>query len=51
MTPAATRWPVLLTMNMVDLLDSNLETLRVLGNAIAKRDSDTDDHNYLVSII
>ena len=34
----------------VNLLDSNLETLRVLGNAIAKRDSDTDVHNYRVSI-
>jgi HD-GYP domain-containing protein (c-di-GMP phosphodiesterase class II) len=33
------------------LLDSNLETLRVLGSAIAKRDSDTDAHNYRVTII
>ena len=32
------------------LLDANLETLQVLGNAIAKRDSDTDDHNYRVTI-
>jgi HD-GYP domain-containing protein (c-di-GMP phosphodiesterase class II) len=33
-----------------ELLDANLETLRVLGSAIAKRDSDTDAHNYRVSI-
>lgn len=33
------------------LLDSNLETLRVLGSAVAKRDSDTDAHNYRVTII
>jgi HD-GYP domain-containing protein (c-di-GMP phosphodiesterase class II) len=32
------------------LLDANLETLQVLGNAIAKRDSDTDAHNYRVTI-
>jgi HD-GYP domain-containing protein (c-di-GMP phosphodiesterase class II) len=32
------------------LLDSNLETLRVLGGAVAKRDSDTDAHNYRVTI-
>lgn len=32
------------------LLDSNLETLRVLGSAVAKRDSETDIHNYRVTI-
>ncbi len=32
------------------LLDSNMETLAVLGSAIAKRDSDTDAHNYRVTI-
>ena len=32
------------------LLDSNLETLQVLGSAIAKRDSDTDAHNYRVTV-
>jgi HD-GYP domain-containing protein (c-di-GMP phosphodiesterase class II) len=32
------------------LLDANLETLQVLGSAIAKRDSDTDAHNYRVTI-
>jgi HD-GYP domain-containing protein (c-di-GMP phosphodiesterase class II) len=32
------------------LLDANLETLSVLGCAIAKRDSDTDAHNYRVTL-
>jgi HD-GYP domain-containing protein (c-di-GMP phosphodiesterase class II) len=31
------------------LLDSNLSLLRSLGNAIAKRDADTDAHNYRVT--
>ncbi|MFC1821830.1 HD-GYP domain-containing protein [Thermodesulfobacteriota bacterium] len=34
----------------INLLDSNLETLKVLGSAVAKRDSDTDAHNYRVTI-
>ncbi|OGR36130.1 MAG: hypothetical protein A2051_03200 [Desulfovibrionales bacterium GWA2_65_9] len=34
----------------VHLQEANLETLRVLGSAIAKRDSDTDQHNYRVTI-
>ena len=34
----------------VHLQDANLETLRVLGSAIAKRDSDTDRHNYRVTL-
>ncbi len=33
-----------------NLLDSNLETLRVIGSTIAKRDSDTDVHNFRVTI-
>lgn len=33
-----------------NLLESNIETLRVIGSAIAKRDSDTDSHNYRVTI-
>lgn len=33
-----------------DLLESNIETLRVIGSAIAKRDSETDSHNYRVTI-
>ena len=45
---------VLLTRRLgqmtINLLDSNLETLEVLGSAIAKRDSDTDAHNYRVTI-
>jgi HD-GYP domain-containing protein (c-di-GMP phosphodiesterase class II) len=32
------------------LLDSNMETLQVLGSAIAKRDSDTDAHNFRVTV-
>jgi HD-GYP domain-containing protein (c-di-GMP phosphodiesterase class II) len=32
------------------LLDANLSMLRVLGGAVAKRDSDTDAHNYRVTI-
>ena len=34
----------------LDLLDANLETIQVLGGAIAKRDSDTDVHNYRVTV-
>jgi HD-GYP domain-containing protein (c-di-GMP phosphodiesterase class II) len=33
-----------------NLLEANVETLRVVGSAIAKRDSDTDSHNYRVTI-
>ena len=33
-----------------ELLDANLEMLRVVGSAIAKRDSDTDLHNFRVTI-
>jgi len=32
------------------LLDSNLDLLQSLGSAIAKRDSDTDTHNYRVTL-
>lgn len=32
------------------LLDSNLELLQSLGSAIAKRDADTDTHNYRVAL-
>lgn len=32
------------------LLAANLEVLEVLGSAIAKRDSDTDAHNYRVTL-
>ncbi len=33
-----------------DLLDSNINTIKSLGNAIAKRDSDTHAHNYRVTV-
>ena len=32
------------------LLDSNIELLQSLGSAIAKRDADTDTHNYRVTL-
>lgn len=40
-----------LSLLSLDLLEANIDTLNVLGNAIAKRDSDTDAHNYRVTII
>ena len=49
-------YPVILclTRRLADysthLLDANLETLSVLGSAIAKRDADTDAHNYRVTL-
>ncbi len=33
-----------------DLLHANLEILNVLGSAVAKRDNDTDAHNFRVTI-
>jgi HD-GYP domain-containing protein (c-di-GMP phosphodiesterase class II) len=53
---ALTLYPIIgrlldrLSRQTVRLLDSNLETLQVLAGAIAKRDSDTDAHNYRVSV-
>jgi HD-GYP domain-containing protein (c-di-GMP phosphodiesterase class II) len=53
---SALLYPVILrlTHRLADysthLLDANLETLSVLGSAIAKRDSDTDAHNYRVTL-
>jgi len=50
-------YPVILrlTRRVVDfsvqLLEANLETLETLGNAIAQRDSDTNAHNYRVTIL
>lgn len=35
----------------VQLFEANLEILKVLGSAVAKRDSDTDSHNYRVTLI
>jgi HD-GYP domain-containing protein (c-di-GMP phosphodiesterase class II) len=40
-----------LTRLSLNLLDANLETLKVLGSAIAKRDNDTDAHNYRVTLL
>ncbi len=39
-----------LFLRSCDLLDSNINTIKSLGNAIAKRDSDTHSHNYRVTI-
>ena len=39
-----------LAATTLNLLDANLETMQVLGSAIAKRDSDTDAHNFRVSV-
>lgn len=55
-TVAALLFPVILHLMRrladysTNLLEANLETLSVLGSAIAKRDSDTDAHNYRVSL-
>ena len=48
-------YPVILSLNRSlfrhaqKLLRANLDMLEVLGSAIAKRDSDTDTHNYRVT--
>ncbi len=39
-----------LKLRFQDLLDSNVNTLKALGNAIAKRDTITNAHNYRVTI-
>ena len=39
-----------LTVLSTNLLIANLQTVQSLGNAIAKRDSDTNSHNYRVTI-
>lgn len=49
-------YPIILSLNREatnlsdELLQSNLELLQSLGSAIAKRDSDTDAHNYRVTL-
>jgi len=49
-------YPVILSLNQDvirinrNLLNANIEMLNVLGDAIAKRDSDTNAHNYRVTI-
>lgn len=40
-----------ITILTLNLLDSHLEMLKILGSAIAQRDSDTDAHNYRVTIM
>lgn len=53
---AAVLYPVIvrlmrrMTVMSGDLLNANLEMLSTLGSAIAKRDADTDAHNYRVTI-
>lgn len=39
-----------LNKNRIELLKSNLQILNALGNAVALRDSDTNEHNYRVAI-
>jgi HD-GYP domain-containing protein (c-di-GMP phosphodiesterase class II) len=57
MLTAAILYPVLLHLARrivrfsVRLLEANLDTLETLGNAIAQRDSDTNAHNYRVTIL
>ena len=34
----------------LQILDANIDTIKTLGSAIAKRDSDTDAHNYRVTV-
>lgn len=49
-------YPVIVSLNRESvhlseaLLDSNIELMRTLGSAIAQRDSDTDTHNYRVTL-
>ena len=49
-------YPVILFLNRElirfsgDLLRTNIELIEVLGSAVAKRDSDTNAHNYRVTI-
>jgi len=48
--PIVTRLMGRLEVLSLSLLDANLETLGVVGSAIAKRDSDTDAHNFRVTV-
>jgi putative nucleotidyltransferase with HDIG domain len=49
-------YPVVVALNRdavslsKSLLESTVELMRVLGSAIAQRDSDTDNHNYRVAL-
>ena len=49
-------YPIIISLNKglvklsSDLLSGNIELMDVLGSAIAKRDSDTNSHNYRVTL-
>ena len=49
-------YPIIIALNKglikysIDLSNANMGMLEVLGNAIAKRDSDTNEHNYRVTM-
>lgn len=49
-------YPIIIALNKslkkyaLDLSNANMGMLEVLGNVIAKRDSDTNEHNYRVTI-
>lgn len=49
--PVVTRLVNRLSRLSASLLDANLEVIKVLGSAIAKKDSDTDAHNYRVTLM
>lgn len=52
----ATLYPVIMVLNRrvirvaQELLDSNTALLRSLGSAVSKKDADTDQHNYRVTL-
>jgi HD-GYP domain-containing protein (c-di-GMP phosphodiesterase class II) len=54
---SAILYPVIITLTgrlatfSEDLLESHLETVQILGSAIAKRDSDTSAHNFRVTMM
>ena len=56
LTTALALYPVIMALNRGvvrasrDILRGNVETAAVLGAAIAKRDSDTGEHNYRVTL-
>jgi HD-GYP domain-containing protein (c-di-GMP phosphodiesterase class II) len=57
LTTSAILYPVIITLTRrlaafsEDLLESHLETVQILGSAIAKRDSDTSAHNFRVTMM
>ena len=48
--PVIRRLTTKLSTLAVHLLDANVDTIKTLGNAIAKRDSETDAHNFRVTV-